>query len=122
MSARVRACPLPRDRRGWVILSADDRAVINRFIFGHLLRPAPPPINGHHMPGVSRKQWWDSYQQWAKGGHAWNPMEQGGTGVMAALCWYHHAHRPGSREWRPSIVIAALLDAARAWSAAERAA
>jgi hypothetical protein len=53
----------------------------------------------------------DSYQSWAKGGRGWRAIHEGGTGILAALCWYQHVHKPGSREWRPTIIIRALLAA-----------
>ena len=54
-----------------------------------------------------------SYPKWAKGASGWNPFRQGGTYIMKALCWYHHVHKPGSNEWRPSIIIRAVLREAR---------
>jgi hypothetical protein len=66
----------------------------------------------HMIPGFrgfNRDQYWQSYGQWAKGGYAWDQLEAGGTYIMIALMWYHHVHRPGSREWRPSIIIRALV-------------
>lgn len=62
---------------------------------------------------ITEQQISDSYQSWAKGGRGWRAMQQGGTGIMASLCWYQHVHKPGSKEWRPSIIIRALLDASR---------
>lgn len=50
-----------------------------------------------------------SYVQWIKGGSGWD-CGQGGTGVMRMLMWYHHTYKPGSNEWRPKIIIKALID------------
>ena len=50
-----------------------------------------------------------SYRYWAKGGHQWNrTFATGGTYTMKALMWYHHQHKPNSKEWRPSIIMSAL--------------
>lgn len=57
----------------------------------------------------TQKQWSESYQSWAKGGRAWDRLlGLGGTDTQSALTWYQHIHRPGSKEWRPSIIIRAL--------------
>jgi hypothetical protein len=68
---------------------------------------------------MTREQIDDSYQSWAKGGRGWDALQEGGTGILAALCWYQHVHRPGSREWRPSVIIRALLAASRPPSGAD---
>lgn len=99
-------------------LTKEDRDAINGFLWGTLIKEGPPPINASYIPGITREQNSESYQQWARGGRAWRVMGQGGTGQMAALCWYHHIHKPGSREWRPSIIIRALLAASRPSDAA----
>lgn len=96
-------------------LSKDETAAIRSFL-DSLTYAGPAPLNGHGYRGISREQYSESYQSWARGGHAWDRMEQGGTGIMAALCWYQHIHRPGSKEWRPRIIINAVLAAALAAS------
>jgi drug/metabolite transporter superfamily protein YnfA len=68
----------------------------------------------HMIPGyrgLTREQYWKSYQQWNKGGDAWDRLQAGGTYIIIALMWYHHVHKPGSEEWRPSIIIRALVAA-----------
>ena len=92
-------------------LTDAEREAAHAFLVTHVIREGPPPLNGYRFPGISREQHRQSYQSWAKAGHAWSQLG-GGTAVMAALCWYQHVHRPGSREWRPSIICRALLDAA----------
>lgn len=57
----------------------------------------------------SREQRDFSYQKWAKGGKGWNVARQGGVGVMLMLCWYHHEYKPKSAEWRPKVIIGALV-------------
>jgi len=62
---------------------------------------------------VAKKQWTKeqqeySYEQMWRGGKAWNTLNQGGTGILLALAWYHHIYKPNSREWRPSIIIKSL--------------
>jgi hypothetical protein len=99
-------------KRRRLTLTKAETATIHRFLWGTLIKQGPPPLNTYSVAGISREQHSASYQQWARGGHAWNAMEQGSTGQMAALCWYHHIHKPGSREWRPSVIIRALLAAA----------
>jgi len=39
---------------------------------------------------------------------AWARQGFGQTYALKALCWYHHSHKPGSREWRPAIIVRAL--------------
>ena len=94
-------------------LTDEERERVGRFL-DSITYQGPAPLNGNGYRGITREQYWESYQSWARGGHAWQALRQGGTGQMAALCWYQHIHRPGSREWRPSIIIAALVDASRA--------
>ncbi|GAB4042640.1 hypothetical protein [Spirosoma litoris] len=55
------------------------------------------------------QQYFDSRQQWPKGSSGWGCLGQGGTGILRLLLWYHHHYKPGSKEWRPSIIIKALL-------------
>ncbi len=57
----------------------------------------------------TKDQYWTSYQNWWRGGRGWHPLQQGGTGQMKALMWYQHRHKPNSKEWRPKIIIEALL-------------
>jgi len=105
--------PLPRDRYNRLVLSPEQKAAVNRFIFDVLLFQGPPPLNLHGMRGLTREQQSESYQSWVRGGRsAWMALGQGGTGQLAAICWYQHVYRPGSREWRPSRIITALVDAA----------
>lgn len=99
--------------RARLSLTEDDRAVIHGFLWDTLITQGPAPLNGYRVADITREKRSESYQSWARGGRAWNVMGQGGTGQLAALCWYHHIHKPGSREWRPSIIIRALLDVAR---------
>ena len=59
----------------------------------------------------TREQYWQSYSSWARGGNGWQRRLSffGGTNIMQVLMWYQHIHRPGSKEWRPGIIIQALL-------------
>lgn len=106
-----------RGVRGDIRLTQAQLVAVNRFIFGGLLNQAPPPLNTWGMRGLTREQQSDSYQSWIRGGRAWRVLQQGGTGQLAVLCWYQHVHRPGSREWRPSIIIPAFVRAAAAYVA-----
>jgi hypothetical protein len=77
-------------------LSVERRQIIDKFLFS--------------LSGFTKKQWEQSYPSWTRGGRGWWPLQQGGTGIMRALMWYQHVHKPGSREWRPSIIIQALIE------------
>lgn len=92
-------------------LTRDERDRIGAFL-NTITYAGAAPLNGHGYHGISREQYSESYQSWWRGGRAWHRLEQGGTGQMAALCWYQHIHKPGSKEWRPSIIIRAVLAAA----------
>jgi hypothetical protein len=61
------------------------------------------------LPYFSSEQYWESYPSWSHGGRGWYPMQQGGTGIMLALMWYQHVHKPGSKEWRPKVIFRAIL-------------
>jgi hypothetical protein len=76
-------------------LTLEQRKAINMFLFA--------------LPSFTRSQWEHSYPQWLYGGRGWGKLQQGGTGIMRALMWYHHTHKPGSREWRPAVIIRALI-------------
>lgn len=86
--------------RATLVLTDADRAAISRF----LDRPWP----------FTKEQYWASYRNWWRGGNAWEVLHEGGTGQMRALMWYQHYHKPGSKEWRPSVIIRELLAAAKA--------
>lgn len=61
---------------------------------------------------ITEEQWWKSYHSWCHGGRAWNKLQSGGSDIETALAWYQHIHKPGSKEWRPSIIIDAVCRAA----------
>ena len=64
------------------------------------------------FPKLSRDQWWQSYQSWARGGNGWNRYSLGGTYINGALAWYQHVHKPGCHEWRPPVIMRAVIAAA----------
>jgi hypothetical protein len=100
-------------------LTDRQREVARAFIRGALYEERYQEGRGwsyHARHDVTQEQIEASYQSWARGGNGWAVLHEGGTGIMAALVWYQHVHRPGSREWRPSIIIAALVDAAEKWA------
>lgn len=68
----------------------------------------------HQRPLLTRDQWNAVYPSWSRGGVGWHRMRCGGTDIHTALAWYQFIHKPGSREWRPAIIITALLNAVRA--------
>jgi len=52
-----------------------------------------------------------SYSRWYMGGRGWDrTFCSGGTDTMNALMWYHHIYKPGSKEWRPKIIMNALCN------------
>ena len=57
---------------------------------------------------MTNEQWQKSYRSWAHGGDAWNQYGIGGTDITTALVWYQHHYKPGSREWRPAIIMRAV--------------
>lgn len=73
------------------------RPAINDFLFS--------------LPSFTKEEYWSSYPSWSTGGRGWQKLHQGGTGIMKALMWYQHRHKPGSKEWRPKIIIEALITA-----------
>jgi len=60
------------------------------------------------MPTMTPEKRDFSYQRWWRGGRAWDVLQEGGTGILRVLYWYHHTHRPGSSEWRPSVILREL--------------
>ncbi|GAB3753916.1 hypothetical protein [Spirosoma pomorum] len=66
-------------------------------------------VDNRAKRNYTRAQWDESYQQWHRGGRGWKTCGEGGTGIMIILCWYHHQFKPGSKEWRPKIILTALL-------------
>jgi len=85
-------------------LTSEQRIAIDRFLFVDVKQW----IEGHSA--IERRQMYEvSYDGWAKGGRGYGPLHQGGTGVMYLRQWYMHKHKPGSMEWRPSIIIKAVL-------------
>lgn len=98
-------------RRKRVSLSREVVERVRSFLDAHVI-VAPEPLNTTGVRGLTREQQQESYQSWARGGRAWNALQSGGTTILAALCWYQHIHRPGSKEWRPSVIIRAVVAAA----------
>ena len=61
---------------------------------------------------LTRDQWQSAYSSWWRGGNGWNKLRSGGTDIQTCLAWYQSIHKPGSKEWRPSIIIDAVCRAA----------
>jgi len=59
--------------------------------------------------GVARDKYWKSYHSWGNCRYAWYKYQFGGTWTVACIYWYQHIHKPGSSEWRPAIIMAAVL-------------
>lgn len=62
------------------------------------------------VSAADKKDWWEAYQSWSLGGKAWNEYELGGSYIHTALWWYQYRFHPGSKEWRPSVIICALRE------------
>ena len=58
----------------------------------------------------TKDQYFKSYQQWSRGGFGWGNCQTGGTYQMRILMWYHHIHKPNSKEWRPRIILTAVVN------------
>ena len=61
---------------------------------------------------LTRDRWQLAYSSWWRGGYGWNKLRSGGTDIQTCLAWYQSIHKPGSKEWRPSIIIDAVCQAA----------
>ncbi len=61
---------------------------------------------------LSQEQWMESYQSWSKGGRGWVRTELGGTDIQTCITVYQHKLKPGSKEWRPSVIFRACVEAA----------
>jgi len=64
---------------------------------------------------ITREQFNESYQSWGHGGRGWDRYQMGGTGISHCIAWYQHVHRPGSKEWRPAIIMRAVVSEAKEW-------
>ena len=52
-------------------------------------------------------------RRWARSERGWNRVvDFGGTDFNLALTWYQYAHKPGSKEWRPKVIVCAICGAA----------
>ncbi len=51
-----------------------------------------------------------AYCNIGKGGRGWGCLQQGMTGILRVVVWYQNIHKPNSREWRPSIIIKAVVE------------
>lgn len=67
-----------------------------------------------HATKLTNEQWHESYCSWLHGGDGWGPALRwdGGTAIRYCLVWYQFIHKPGSKEWRPSIIVEAVCLAA----------
>ncbi len=92
-------------------LTPKDRELINWFLCEYI------EIDGG--PNRDKDKWSHSYHRSAKGSRGWWPIQQGHTGVMKLLYWYHHQYKLGSSEWRPAIIIRAALEVANGVKATE---
>lgn len=63
-----------------------------------------------HLEGsYTLEQYLASGQFWAKDSTVWRHIHQNGTGQLRLVCWYNNTHKPGAKEWRPAIIIQAVL-------------
>lgn len=57
----------------------------------------------------AKDQWASSFPSWDHGEVSWRTRSDiGMEDSQLALMWYQHVHKPGSKEWRPSVIVAAL--------------
>lgn len=68
---------------------------------------------------ITREQFNISYQSWVHGGRGWDRYQMGGTGVSHCIAWYQYVRKPGSHEWRPAMIMRAVLGAAGKWEQIE---
>ncbi len=61
---------------------------------------------------LSNKQWKSAQAAWRTGDNGWNTFASA-TDIQTCIAWYRCIHRPGSREWRPSIIIRAVVAASQ---------
>lgn len=61
---------------------------------------------------LSTKQWKSARAAWQTGDNGWNALANN-TDIQTCIAWYRCVHRPGSREWRPSIIIRAVVAASQ---------
>jgi hypothetical protein len=85
-------------------LTSEQRIAIDRFLFGEVKQWI------HGQPGPERSRMYEvAYDGWARGGRGYGSLHQGGTGIMYLRQWYMFKYKPGSKEWRPSIIIKAVV-------------
>jgi hypothetical protein len=58
----------------------------------------------------SAEMYWASYCDWNRGDNLernyWSTRSGfGGTYTMRAIMWFQHIHRPGSKVYRPSVIM-----------------
>lgn len=78
-------------------LTKPDGALLDSFIWKHL----------EIDPDIDLEEWDPPFKK----GRAWFPTNQG-AGVKRLIYWYQNIHKPGSKEWRPAIIVRAALVAA----------
>ena len=98
-------------------LSKETIRIIHKYIEDTILPLTAQEKGPEHIltaaPGVTREKWYKSYHTRGIGDYAWSKYQFGGTWTQACVYWYQHIHKPGSSEWRPAIIMGAVLDAAR---------
>jgi hypothetical protein len=62
-----------------------------------------------NLPAFTNVQYWQSYANWWRGGKGWDCTGLGGTYQMQLIMWYQHVYKPKSKEYRPKIIIEAVL-------------
>lgn len=98
-------------------LSKETIRVIHTYIENTILPATVQEQGPEHIltaaPGVTKEKWYKCYHTRGIAGRAWYKYQFGGTWTMACVYWYQHIYKPGSSEWRPAIIMAAVLEAAR---------
>lgn len=63
--------------------------------------------------GFTKAKGQQSYNSWNRGGYAWSYYQLGGTRIPRLIYWYQHENDKPNKEWRPSIIMRAVLEQAR---------
>lgn len=50
---------------------------------------------------------------WARSAGCWGVYDFSEINILTALWWYQYRHKPGSKEWHPSIILRALIQASQ---------
>ena len=100
------------------ILSKEVIRTIHTYIESVILPATFSEQGAEHLmtgndPNGSADKYQKSYHSWGNCRYAWYKYQFGGTWTVACIYWYQHIHKPGSSEWRPAVIMDAVLLAAQ---------